>query len=312
MSPRESRCGRRDRVAETDGGGPPPIWHELDRLRDALAESSGLLLGLDFDGTLAPIHSDPDTPSLPTPTETVLRALRDHDRVHPAVISGRALSDLRSRVGIDGLAYSGNHGLELHDHGRTTTHPVAETIRPTVETVCTELEERLEGIAGCFVEDKGVTASVHYRQASTERIPEVESAVDETVEHVADGSLDIDRGKRVIECKPGVDWDKGNALTVLAARRPADWLTIHLGDDTTDEDAFRELQGDGIGIRVGDDGATAATALLADPDDVSTFLRWIESRGTHHLDREAGGRSDRSEEWPAHASRPYIPPDSDE
>ena len=260
---------------------PPVLWDSLPALRDRLADANGLLFCTDFDGTLAGIEIDPDAPALGEDNLTALERLRDHDRVDVAVISGRELADLRERVGIDGIDYAGNHGLELHRDGESTTHPIARRRRRDLDTIVADIEERLDD-TDCFVEDKSVSATVHYRTAP-ERENEVHDVVETAVERVAEGGFELSTGKEIVELTPTVAWDKGDAVSLLVADHDG-WLPIYVGDDTTDEAAFRELSEIGLGIHVGTNPETAADYRIEDPDSVTRFLDWLAAEARAALD----------------------------
>jgi trehalose 6-phosphate phosphatase len=315
----------------SDGGRPPLLDDRFAEVAERTAATEGLLLGLDFDGTLAPIEADPDAPALSSTHRAALEALNDRPGVAVAVISGRALADLRSRVAVEGVAYAGNHGLELHRNGRTAVHPIAAKRRRAVNRVCSALEERFAatrdagsgadgsaaggaddgtdsgadgsadggvegsvdagngdgeaGIGGVEIENKTLTATVHYRHAP-ERGSDVRRAVAEAVEHVAGDPLRVSEGKRIVEVGPAVPWDKGRTMGLLADDHPA-WLPMYVGDDTTDETAFRVLSdeggrhgnGRGIGIHVGPGADTAAAYRVADPAGVERLLEWLVESG---------------------------------
>ncbi|WP_254544427.1 trehalose-phosphatase [Halomarina pelagica] len=266
-----------DGSGSADGSGPqvPSLWDVADAVADRLADADGLLLCLDFDGTLAPIVPRPEEAAIPATTRKRVRALDALDGVRIAVVSGRALTDVRERVGLDGLVYAGNHGLELERDGDLTVHPLASAARPAIRRACRDIHARLGTIPGCRVEDKGVTATVHYRDAADAAIPAIEEVVSAVA---ADESLRVTDGKAVFEIRPRIPWGKGRIVSLLADEVGEGWLAIYVGDDTSDEDAFRVLADDGIGVVVGSPPETAAAARLGDPDDVATFLGWLTAR----------------------------------
>lgn len=261
---------------------PPALFDNLPPIRERVASATGLLFCTDFDGTLAGIETDPDAPALGADNRAALKRLRDHDRVRVAVISGRELADLRERVGIEGIDYAGNHGLELHREGETTIHPVAKRRRRDLDEIVAAIEERLAD-TDCFVENKSVSATVHYRTAP-EREGEVHDIVESAVERVAQDEFELSTGKNIVELTPAVAWDKGDALSLLAEERTG-WLPMYIGDDTTDEAAFRVLSGTGIGVHVGDDAETTADYRIENPEAVTRFLDWLAGEG---LDALAG------------------------
>ena len=268
----------------SDSDRPPALFDEtaghLSAVAAELRTADGLLFCTDFDGTLAGIETDPDAPEIAPANRKALETLRDHERVRVAVISGRELADLRPRVGLSGIGYAGNHGLEIHREGETTVHPVAAKRRRDLEAIVAAIRERLAD-TDCFVEDKSVSATVHYRTA-----PELETRVHETVEsaveRVASDGFELSTGKEIIELTPAVAWDKGEALSLLAAEYEG-WRSMYVGDDTTDEAAFEALGDQGIGIHVGAGEETAADYRIENPEAVERFLDWLCTTGLDAL-----------------------------
>jgi trehalose 6-phosphate phosphatase len=266
---------------------PDPLRHHLYALVTRLRDTDGMLAMFDFDGSLAPIEEHPDDVRLPPATRVVIEALRDSPSVQVGIVSGRGLDDLKERVDIDGIAYAGNHGLEISTGGERHTHPVAEDAADDIARLSSSLDEKLSDVEGAFVEDKGVTASVHYRLASGERVPEIRETVRASVGDVAD--VHVTTGKQVIELRPDVEWHKGRAIRWLYERRvPNDetWLPLYVGDDRTDEDAFHVLPDTGLGVKVGHEPPTMASYRVADPAAVRTTLAWLAEYGIEFLRSE--------------------------
>ncbi|EMA46241.1 trehalose-phosphatase [Halococcus saccharolyticus] len=285
----DGETGSDGRRAGADGPDRPPALFDetgepLAAVADRLATADGLFFCTDFDGTLSAIDEDPDAPEIAPDNREALRELRDHDRVRVAVISGRELADLRPRVGIEGIAYAGNHGLEVFRDGATTVHPVAKKRQRDLERIVADLEDRLAD-TDCFVEDKSVSATIHYR-AAPERAEAVHTAVEETVERIAPSGFERSVGKEIVELTPAVAWDKGAALSLLTAEQD-DWLPVYVGDDTTDEAAFRELGERGVGIHVGAGEETAADYRIDNPPAVERLLDWFHTEGLAALDRSS-------------------------
>ena len=250
-------------------------------LREWLAGAEGLVLGLDFDGTLAPIVEDHTEATLTTESRAALDRLAERPGVALALVSGRALDDLTGRVEVEGAVYAGNHGLELEHGGERTVHPDVEGLAPEVDRLCAELDERLGDVPGYAVENKRVTATVHYRNVPGGRVPHVVETVEAVVDE-ADG-LRVSEGKEIRELRPAVDWDKGRVMDLLVEASPGDWRAMYVGDDTTDEDAFRAIQPDGVGVHVAPDGdeddtgdITDAAYRLDGQAAVPRLLEWLD------------------------------------
>lgn len=254
--------------------------HALERVAawgDAWRRSGRLVLLLDFDGTLAPIVSRPELAAIPERTRAALDRLLARPGVDAAVVSGRGMADARERAGIPGIAYAGNHGMEIEGPGVHRVHPEARAARPELEAAAASAARALEAVPGAFVEDKGLTLSVHYRLAPADRVAEVREAVHGAV--VGRPGLRVTEGKMVLEVRPRVEWDKGRAVDFLLdhLRPPAGAPVLYLGDDTTDEDAFRALRdrggaGEGIVVAEAPPERTAARAWLRSPGEVGTLF----------------------------------------
>ncbi|WP_049895459.1 trehalose-phosphatase [Halopiger xanaduensis] len=266
----------------TDDTVPDPLEEQLPAVRTALAEASRLLACLDFDGTLAPIVDEPDA-AAPTPAnEAAVETLADEPAVTTAVISGRALADVRERV--DGPSiYAGNHGLELERRGSVAVHPVARKRATRIERACEALETVLEPIPNARIEDKRLTATVHVRSVPPAAEPVVERRTREIVDRFGGDELEISGGKQILEIEPSIPWGKGNALELIDAELPDDTVALYIGDDTTDESAFRAVEPDGFGVLVGDDEPSAASARVASPAEVASFLEWLGETGVELL-----------------------------
>lgn len=256
----------------------PAVGDHLAEFERCLRQRGRLALLLDFDGTLAPIASDPDAVRLPPPVDAALRHLVARPDVMVAVLSGRALADIESRVGIYGVFFAGNHGLEMAGPNLTWVHEEAADLAPVVAGVAARLRRRLRRISGVRVEEKGLTASVHYRNADVADRELVRRAIDEEVRSVQSGTLHVTSGKRVFEIRPNVDWDKGAASRWLLERAYGTaWADLtcamYAGDDRTDEDAFRALAGGAITVKVGSSAVpTAARFIARNVDEVAALL----------------------------------------
>ena len=235
---------------------------------------------LDYDGTLTPIVDDPAAATLPQAMRATLAGLAERWPV--AVISGRGLEDLRERVGLDDLVYAGSHGFELAGPGFAFTAEHAEEFLPALDAAEAALRERLAGIEGHQVERKRFAVAVHYRRlADPADAARVERAVDAVL--AEQPRLRKGHGKKVFQVQPRLAWDKGRAVTWLLGRLGLDGddvVPLYIGDDLTDEDAFRALSGRGIGVVLRDgERTTAADYALDDPDDVRRFLEALRATG---------------------------------
>lgn len=249
---------------------------------DGLVGADGLLVALDFDGTLVPLANDPTVPTITGPCRRALRSIVTHPQARAAVISGREQADLRDRVGLPGVVYAGNHGLQLSWEGHDVVHPLAARYRPSIEHAGDWLASVLADVPGCLIEHKGLTVTIHVRETPTAWIDRVRSAVARAARDAA-GRVRVTSGKQVFELRPAVAWDKGSVIAELSGRVPDGWQTVYVGDDRTDEDGFRALGEDGTGVLVGRRTSTEATYRLPNQAAVAPFLHelvaWLRGNG---------------------------------
>ncbi len=223
---------------------------------------------LDYDGTLSPIAPRPELAILPEETRTVVRRLSE--RYPVAILSGRGREDVASLVGLEGIAYAGSHGYDIAGPG--FRHEVGEGIPETIESAAQELRRELEDLEGVIVEPKRFAISIHFRLAQDEDVPVIERTVDEVASRHP--GLRKGHGKKLFELRPSLDWDKGKALLwILDAMDLDRAVPLYLGDDITDEDAFRVVE---LGILVAEEPReTLASYWLRNPDEVRRFLAWL-------------------------------------
>jgi len=252
-----------------------PLFDHLAEIAARVAAARQLVLFLDFDGTLAPIVDQPDTAQMPQETRRVLRNLASREKVSLAIISGRPLSDLRTRVGLRNLIYAGNHGLEISGRGLHFVEPEAAQRINALAEVARHLRTRLGGFPGVEVENKVLSASVHFRRAEPESLEEIWSVVQTAVGAIAN-LFEVRVGRKVFEIRPRVNWNKGMAVRwIEQASAMEEALSIYVGDDTTDEDAFSALP-EGITVNVGRAKKTSARYYIAEQQLVQRFLVWLD------------------------------------
>ncbi len=233
---------------------------------------------LDYDGTLTPIVDDPDAARLPAGTREVLARLA---RLCPvAIVSGRDLADVRARVGLDELCFAGSHGFDIAGPGLREER--GREYLPALDAAERALEDALAAIPGAAVERKRFAVAAHFRRAD----PAGAAGVEDLVKRVAADHPDlrVTAGKKVLELRPALAWDKGAALGWLLETLELDGpevVPLYLGDDVTDEDAFATLADRGIGLVVrgeDDERVTRADYALADPDAARTSLARLAER----------------------------------
>jgi len=230
---------------------PIKFFDNLKKIKTNLA-SKDVFIFLDYDGTLTPIVDTPDLAVLDGEMRRVVQELSKKHTV--SIVSGRATDDVRKKVDIENIFYAGSHGFEIiNPDGRVNINQQAKKIRATIEKVFNELKQQLKNVPGALVEDVKYTITVHYRLVSDEDFSDVKEAVDGALKK--NNSLRMTSGKKVFELRPKIDWDKGKAVQwILDALNfnSKKQSTIYIGDDTTDEDAFKVVNDCGFGIVVSD------------------------------------------------------------
>lgn len=233
-------------------------------MEDALARLSEdparAAVFLDVDGTLAPIVARPELAEVPEETRAELRRLVERYAV-VACVSGRSGEEARRLVGVEGVVYVGVHGLELApeaERWRETLRPFAQLDWP-------------------WLEDKGLTVALHWREAADEQAARAE--LDRVAERAEEAGLEARWGRKVLELRPPVEADKGTAVRTLLEERGLR-RALYAGDDTTDLDAFRGLDGLEVAVRIAVVSAEAppglreaADLVVASPAELLELLR---------------------------------------
>ncbi|MGQ9647109.1 MAG: trehalose-phosphatase [Thermodesulfobacteriota bacterium] len=237
------------------------------------AEGKRIAVFLDYDGTLSPIVDTPDKAVMQEEMRAAVIELSRHCPV--GIISGRDLEDVRDKVRIDSIVYAGSHGFDIAGpSGLQVENQIGTEFLPALDGAEKELSPKLGSIHGVLVERKKFAIAIHYRLVEPGRVERVEQVVDEVAARHPE--LRKAYGKKIFELRPDTDWHKGKALLSLLHTLKLDGenvLPFYIGDDVTDEDAFRALKGRGIGIVVRDKPyETAAAYSLKHPDEVRQFL----------------------------------------
>ncbi|HEU4430034.1 MAG TPA: bifunctional alpha,alpha-trehalose-phosphate synthase (UDP-forming)/trehalose-phosphatase [Myxococcota bacterium] len=244
------------------------------------AEGQRLALFLDFDGTLAEIVSHPTEARMSESMRSALAACASRKDTDICVVSGRALSDVTSLIDVPGVILVGNHGLEI---AGGLLAPFSHPDLPLFAARLRELAKELEAVCppGSWVEDKAASLTVHFRDSEPASQPEIAQRVKDIAR---DAGFQVRDALCAVEVRPPTDWDKGDAvLHVLRSLHGRAWSesveAVYVGDDETDEDAFRALQGLGVTFRVGRaERPTLANHRLPNLGAVETLLTWIAGR----------------------------------
>ena len=254
------------------------LLDEWDEIKEGL-RGKHLFIFLDFDGTLTPIVETPDKALIPKQIKEVLKELSKNSRCSLAIITGRSLKDIRKRVGLKSIIYAGNHGFEIAGPKIRFEAPVPPDYRSILQQIESELNKRLSRTEGVLLENKGLSLCLHYRLVGKRHIPLVRTAFHEVVtDYLERHRITVKTGKEVLEVRPAVPWDKGKAVLWLLSRQISMHphkriLPIYLGDDATDEDAFKVLKNKGLAAFVGDPRKSHAQYYLKDTKEVLGFLK---------------------------------------
>jgi trehalose 6-phosphate phosphatase len=250
------------------------LFDHLEELRHDLAGAPHLLVAIDFDGTLVPLADRPEEVAIPPATYHILETLRKRRGVDLVIVSGRALADVQQYFALEGVYLVGNHGLEIAGSAGTFVEPTAIRLRDALAHLVADLRTRVGDIPGVIIEDKGLTASVHYRLVDPEVWPTVRQLVHGVLAR-SDHPFHLALGHCAYEIRPRVDWHKGDAVEQVREQLACpESQVIYLGDDQSDEEAFAALP-QALTIRVDNPGPTSARYYLHDPREVMQFLEWL-------------------------------------
>ena len=259
--------------------------HWQEATQTSLKELTGqkrVGLVTDMDGTISHIVRKPED-AVVTPRSLALLASLREKLALVAVVSGRPAENVRERVGLSGVEYVGNHGLERWTDGEVRHNAALTAFLPRLKASVANLRQM--GMGGIQVEDKGVTVTIHYRQ--TMHPVKAREKLRPLVQKIAsDEGLDLFEGRMIFELRPPVKADKGIAFAELIQEFELD-SAIYLGDDTTDLAALKMARclreektcyALGVGGLSNDHPAAlpeTADLLAAGVDDVEKLLTWI-------------------------------------
>jgi trehalose-phosphatase len=249
------------------------LFRHWKNIHARIQQARNLFLFLDYDGTLTPIVSRPELALFPLPVKKRLEKLRDLPGVYLAIISGRSLEDLREKVGVRDIIYVGNHGLEIENPAGRHKKILSPARKRELKKITQNLQESLKETPGILFEEKGPILSIHYRTVPQIFFARVYQVIEEEFQQWRD-CWKMASGKMVLEIRPNVDFNKGKAVKEILKTFPSPGLLpIYIGDDQTDEDAFRVLKGKGITVHIGSVRLPSeADFFLQTPGEVQEFL----------------------------------------
>ncbi|MCU1625544.1 MAG: otsB [Pseudonocardia sp.] len=258
----------------------PNALHDDGRFAERMAGRRPAVF-LDYDGVLTPIVDRPEDALISDSMRETVQALAK--RCPVCVVSGRDRPVVQELMGVDDLVVAGSHGFDIWSPTEgTIQHDAASGFEDVVAEAADRLRAEVGSIPGVVVEPKKASVAVHFRLVDPAQHKRISDTVDAMLAEQPD-RLKVTPGKMVYELQPKIDWNKGRAVLYLLQTLGLDTddvVPIYLGDDITDEDAFRALAGGrGIGIIVGHaddpevaDRATAADFVLPSPAEVEQLL----------------------------------------
>jgi trehalose-phosphatase len=253
------------------------LFSHWDKLKNRLSDKS-IPLFLDYDGTLTPIAETPDKALISREAKDLLNKLSKKSHCSVAIISGRSLSDIKGLVGLKDIIYAGNHGLEIEGPKIKFESQVSPRLKSIIRNIYEDAVTRFSKIKGVLIEDKGLTISVHYRLVDEKDTQEFLSIFNEITDpYIVRDKIKINFGKKVYEIRPPVMWDKGKVVLWLLARQQFlsgenKIFPVYIGDDITDNDAFKVLKNKGLTIFVGESNVSDASYYLKDTEEVTECL----------------------------------------
>jgi trehalose-phosphatase len=249
----------------------------LRRIKKDIAEkikrAKKIIFFLDYDGTLTPIRKKPKLARLKTRRKALLTKLAKSNCYSVFIISGRSLKDVKRLIGLNCISYVGNHGIECEGPGLKYVNGPAKALKKPIQGAYARLKKKIK-IKGIILENKTYTLSLHYRLADPKKIPTLKKIFYDTISTLRKAKkIKITEGKKILEIRPDVEWNKGKIVNWILKKEKKNILPIYIGDDKTDEDAFKALRRKGVTILVSKNRKkTSARYRLNSPKEVIKFL----------------------------------------
>ncbi len=263
------------------------LFEEIKEVEKKVQSAERVFLFLDYDGTLVPIKSRPELAVLPISARKLIKKLSSLPKIYLAIVTGRSFKEIKDLIDIEGIIYIGNHGLEIEcgsprpskwSGEKYWVHPATTQIRPMIKKILSDVKGFAKEIPGVLIEDKGLIVSIHYRLVTGKSAKEIRNIVSKIVSPYSK-IFCIGRGKKVYEIRPIIDWNKGEAISKVSELldSPRSGITnktlrIYIGDDLTDEDAFKVLGKEEISVVVGNRENSSAQYFCRNSNEVYQFL----------------------------------------
>jgi trehalose 6-phosphate phosphatase len=243
-------------------------------LDEVIPTTNSILIASDFDGTLCSIASTPSAVWVEPSMLDTLQRLIHIPKITLVVISGRSIADLSLRIPLD-IPMAGNHGLEISVGGTRFVHPDAANLVSELAGICSEVVHAIRPHPKAFIENKQLSATLHYRNVPSEEVGDLLAAVERCLAGVNNFSLSP--SKMALEIRPLTPWNKGSALQYFSRECGPFDLILCLGDDLTDESMF-QANPNGVNVCVGMTSSTCRCFRARNCGEVEELLRYITAQ----------------------------------
>lgn len=257
---------------------PDFLFDHILQINTKILKSGFIFLLLDYDGTLIPFKDKPSDVTTPKKIKKIIRELIKNQKIMVIIVTGRSLYDIKKLLNINGLSFIALHGLCIEtSDGVQFSWKQSNQVQLLIKQIKKDIEDEIKKENGAFLEDKGLTLVLHYRLLSINKIQKIKKKFKNAVNtNDRKNILEIINGEKVIETRPK-GWNKGKAIEMLLTKyaKKKDIFPIYIGDDITDEDAFKVLKKRGISIYVANQSKRMTTARywVKNPDEVFCFLQ---------------------------------------
>jgi trehalose-phosphatase len=253
------------------------LFNYLENITQMLNKADKVLLFLDYDGTLAPFKNRPNDVITSNKVRNVIQRLLKVQKYKVIIVTGRRLIDIKQLLNLEGISYAALHGMNIAlDNGNTHNWKPDKDIRPILNQIKSIVMDEFSEEKDIFLENKEYSLAFHYRMVKTDNTNAYIQKFLNIVKTVdTDRCLNILKGSKVIEIRPK-GWHKGKSVEFILKlfSEQINILPVYIGDDITDEDAFRSIGNEGITIYVSNNSKQLTTAryYLKNPHEVLNFL----------------------------------------
>lgn len=295
-----------------------PLADWIGLIGEVYQSGKPVMLILDYDGTLAPIVDDPDKAELPATTGALMRSMASLAGVHIGVISGRALNDVRNRVGLEGVLYAGSGGLELELAGVRKSFPVLNAITDQMEIIRRRLGPLVDSFSGAWIEKKPGCLAIHHRALTSISSAELSMRAAEILSLLPE--VRFRTVSKAIEVAPVKGWHKGTAVEAMlrfygeGSKSPP--FPVYFGDAANDtEGMVAALQSGGVTVGVGNDAPAVAQHSVKDPEGLNrqlgVLLEVLEQKSNCHRQAIGGAAGSKKRHPTQNEERSVLIVDSD-